>query len=80
LEYIKKYFWEDISFLWSIPFSKEIMKMDIKWNLNSELLPIDIKNNLDLIVKNILQLESNKHDVIKRLQQLDILKWDKKVH
>lgn len=80
LEYIKKYFWEDITFLWSIPFSKEIMKMDIKWNLNAELLPLDIKNNLDLIVKNILQLESNKHDVIKRLQQLDILKWDKKVH
>ena len=27
LDYIQKYFWENIIFLWSIPFSKDIMKM-----------------------------------------------------
>ena len=80
LDYIQKYFWENIIFLWSIPFSKDIMKMDIKWNLDSDKLPEDIQNNLDLIVNNILNLKVNKNEVIERLNCLDILKWDKKVH
>jgi CO dehydrogenase nickel-insertion accessory protein CooC1 len=80
LDYIQKYFWENINFLWSIPFSKDIMKMDIKWNLDSDKLPEAIQNNLDLIVNNILNLKVNKNEVIERLNCLDILKWDKKVH
>lgn len=80
LDYIQKYFWENINFLWSIPFSKDIMKMDIKWNLDSDKLPEDIQNNLDLIVNNILNLKVNKNEVIKRLNCLDILKGDNKVH
>lgn len=80
IEFIKKDFWEEINIIWTIPFSKEIMKMDIRWDIDIENMNSELKDSFDELVKNILKLESNRDLVLDRLKKLDILKWNKKVH
>ncbi len=80
LDYIKKYFWEEINIIWFIPFSIDIMKMDIEWDINISLLDSEIVNSFNKIADNILKMKSDKKSVFDRLNNLDKLKWDKKCH
>lgn len=76
-KFIKDFFWEEINIIWEIPFSKEIMKMDIKRQINLE--NETIKTSFENIVKNILQMKKDENK-LERLKNLDILKGDKKCH
>lgn len=80
IEFIQNEFDKNINIIWIIPFSKEIMKMDIKRNLNLESIDDSIKQNLQDLLNNILSLKQDKNEVLKRLEKLDLIKWDKKVH
>jgi len=80
IEYLKDYFWEDIDIIWKVQFSKEIMKMDIEWNINLSLMPKNIIEELDFISKKILNMKSDNESVFERLNYLDELKWEKKCH
>lgn len=77
VDFIKNFFEEEINIIWEIPFSKEIMKMDIKRKIDFE--NEIIKNSFEKIVKNILEMGEDK-EKLERLKKLDILKWDKKCH
>lgn len=80
IDFINSYFWEKLNFIWEIPFSKEIMKADINWNLYFDNLSQDLKNNIENIVNNIKNLTSDRKKALDRIIALDILKWDKKCH
>lgn len=80
IEYIKNYFENDIDFIWSIPFSKEVMKTDISGNLNIDNFSDEIQKNYLDIKDKILLLSSDRKKALKRVKELDILKWDKKCH
>lgn len=80
LKYIEEYFWEKISFLGIIPFSKEIMKADILWELSFENLSTELKNIFQDLAQNISSLEANRLKVLQRVKKLDILKWDTHCH
>lgn len=77
VDFIKNYFAEPINIIWQIPFSKDIMRMDIKRQID---LNQDFIKSFDSIVENILKFWSDKTEVLDRLKKLDKLKWDKKVH
>lgn len=80
IDFINSYFWEKLNFIWEIPFSKEIMKADINWNLCFDNISQDLKNNIENIVNNIKNLTSDRKKALDRITALDILKWDKKCH
>ena len=60
-----------------IPFSKELMKMDIKKEIDLENKII--KNNFSPIIENILKMWIDK-EKLERLKNLDDLKLWKKCH
>lgn len=77
IEFIKSEFWQDIQIIWIIPFSKELMKMDIKKEIDLENKII--KNNFSPIIENILKMWIDK-EKLERLKNLDDLKLWKKCH
>lgn len=80
VDFIKKEFLDDINIIWVIPFSKEIMKMDITWNIDFDNMSSDLQKSFLDLKNNILNLKTDKNEVLSRLQKLDILKWNKKCH
>lgn len=80
IDYINSYFWEELNFIWIIPFSKEIMKADINWILSFDNLNSQLKNIIENISKNISNLKSDRQKALERIVYLDKLKWDKKCH
>lgn len=80
IEYIKNYFENKIDFIWSIPFSKEVMKADISGNLHIDNFSDEIQKNYLDIKDKILLLSSDRKKALERVKKLDILKWDKKCH
>ncbi len=80
IEYINNYFLEKINIIWKIPFSKEIMKMDMSWEINIDLLSEELKQSFYELKNNILKLQSDRKVALERIKKLDILKWDKKCH
>lgn len=77
IELIKDYFSETINIIWQIPFSKDIMRMDMKRDIN---INDELRAYFDPIVESILSFSSNDSEVLERLKTLDELKWSKKVH
>ncbi len=80
IELIKRDFWEEINIIWKIPFSKEIMKMDIRWDINIKNMDLELKESFISIKNNILSLPSDRNTCLDRIKKLDILKWNKKIH
>lgn len=80
IDFINNYFGEKLNFIWEIPFSKEIIKADINWNLNFDNLCQDLKNNIENIVNKIKTLNSDRNKVLERITYLDKLKGNKKCH
>lgn len=80
IKFIKNEFEEELNVIWIIPFSKEIMKMDISWNIDFELMSDDLKSSFKQLEKNILDLWSDRKEALERIKKLDILKWNKKCH
>jgi len=79
IDYIKEYFGEDINIIWFINFSKEIMKLDIRRDLDINKIDEENRNNIKKISDKVLNFKKDS-EVLKRLQYLDELKWDKKCH
>lgn len=79
IKYIKDYFEEEINIIWSIYFSKEIMKLDIKRDLDINKIDEENKKNIQKISNFISNLKKD-DEVLNRLKKLDELKWDKKCH
>lgn len=77
IEFIKSEFGKEIQIIWTIPFSKELMKMDIKKEIDLE--SDFVKNNFFPIVENILKMEKD-NEKLERLKNLDNLKLWKKCH
>ncbi|NVP17489.1 AAA family ATPase [Candidatus Gracilibacteria bacterium] len=80
VDFIKKEFLDDINIIGVIPFSKEIMKMDITGNIDFDNMSSDLQKSFLDLKNNILNLKTDKNEVLSRLQKLDILKGDKKCH
>lgn len=80
IEYIKNYFHNEIEIFHSLPFSKEVMKADISWNLSIDNFSDEIKNNYLELKDKIISLPTQREKALERVKQLDILKWDKKCH